>query len=196
MIVKIGKYKNFFGIYHLADLFQKIGFKEETCENIGDFLGETFLKDFFLWINKKNKRKTFVKIHKYDVWSLDHTLALIILPALKEYKNQMLESPSHPTTDEIKNFNDWLNIINKMIWSFEHIVNDSWQDKYYNWHKTKTWLPKPKRDEKPYDKALIIGFYDEERIDGTPDYKGLETKENEIRKGLELFGKYFTFLWN
>jgi hypothetical protein len=204
MFVKIGKYKNFFGVYHLADLLQKFGIKEETCEKIGDFLGETFLNDFLLWIDKNKKRKEIVKIHDYDVWNLDYTLSLIILPSLKEYKEELLDNPWFPQTEEIKNLNDWVIIIDKMIWSFEHIVDESWEDEYRDSYKVKTWLPKPKRDEKPFVRdekitgsliSTCFGFYDKERF-GKSDYEGMKKEEEKIQEGLELFGKFFRFLWN
>lgn len=38
---------------------------------------------------KKGRERISVKIDRYDTWSLDYTLALVILPALKAYrKNQ------------------------------------------------------------------------------------------------------------
>jgi hypothetical protein len=35
---------------------------------------------------KKSPRRITVNIDRYDTWSMDHTLALIILPLLLQYK--------------------------------------------------------------------------------------------------------------
>ena len=45
----------------------------------------------------KENRKIKVKIHDYDVWNLDHTLALIISPALE---NMNMDTHGAPFVDE------------------------------------------------------------------------------------------------
>ena len=43
--------------------------------------------------NPSNRRKINVQIDRYDTWSLDHTLALIILPALIQLKETKQSVP-------------------------------------------------------------------------------------------------------
>lgn len=82
----------------------------------------------------KKKRKIKVTIHSYDMWSLDHTLALIILPALKKFKKY---------ADKRWDKDD----MDKMIWSFDQIANEKEYDD-----------PLYKKDYKAYLKKLQEGI--------------------------------------
>lgn len=81
---------------------------------------------------KKNggERTVKVQIDKWDTWSLDHTLALIILPALKQLKNDNtghpcgISSDPDPVCGECDCEKEWHTIMDKMIWSFEQIAED------------------------------------------------------------------------
>lgn len=64
-------------------------------------------------------RKTKITIDKWDVWSLDSTLAKIIHPSLVEFKKNI-----HSYPPEFENIEEWKNVINKMIFSFKAIKND------------------------------------------------------------------------
>ena len=44
----------------------------------------TWLYKFLLWVESKKQRKIKVRIDPYDTWSMDDTLAHIILPMLKQ----------------------------------------------------------------------------------------------------------------
>ena len=84
MKVYIGPYTNWIGPYQIAD---KIPFiREQTKEKIGDWLAETWVLDFCSWIDSKKERKIKVRIDPYDTWNMDRTLAVIILPMLKQLK--------------------------------------------------------------------------------------------------------------
>jgi hypothetical protein len=66
----------------------------------------------------KTERKIKVKIDNWDLWSLDHTLALVILPSLKLYREK---AGGHPCNLTLKK---WHAILDKMITAFELIVCD------------------------------------------------------------------------
>ena len=91
MKVYIGPYKNWIGPYQLANMIPFIS--EDTSEKIGDWLSKTWVNDFCEWYYSKLKRKIKVRIDKYDTWSMDNTLALIILPMLKQLKETKHGSP-------------------------------------------------------------------------------------------------------
>lgn len=67
---------------------------------------------------KGSTRVVKIKIDEYDLFSLDATLALIILPALKKFKNT---SFCHPTNLTKKK---WEKILDKMIASFSSYEKD------------------------------------------------------------------------
>jgi hypothetical protein len=95
-------------------------------------------------------REENIVIHPYDTWNMDHTLALIILPMLKQLKAtkhgaplvddedvpDSLKSTSAPPkandwdTDE-NHFKRWDYVLDEMIWAFQHEVDDDWEDLFF-----------------------------------------------------------------
>lgn len=105
MKVKIGPYKNYFGPYQLAEsiLFWKNKYDDEVVHKFGEWLAgdnddedddrmfrenkkKSLLYKFLLWLDSKKSRTIKIRIDKYDTWNMDRTLALIILPMLKQLK--------------------------------------------------------------------------------------------------------------
>ena len=99
---------------------------------------ETWFYKFLSWVHNKKKRTIKVHIDDYDVWSMDNTLAYIILPMLKQldltkHGAPMVDPedvPEHlrPTDEELEKYSidgsvdahfferwDW--VIGEMIWS-------------------------------------------------------------------------------
>ena len=96
---------------------------------------------------------TQIIIHSWDTWSMDHTLALIILPMLKKLKEEKYGAPlvdDEDVPEEFRMPKDWkeekynLNgetdphffdrwdyVMNEMIFAFENKVDDSWQDQFF-----------------------------------------------------------------
>jgi hypothetical protein len=68
------------------------------------------------------KKKGLSKITSQELWNLDGTLAKYILPRLIKFKR--INTNSHPVT--FNSLNEWHNTIDKMIWSFEKLLNDNW----------------------------------------------------------------------
>lgn len=93
MYVKIGPYKDWIGPFQLADLLQYVGVSEERCDNIGKWLSKTWVNTLCEKLHKKRDREIVVRIDRYDTWSMDHTLAPIILPMLKQLKATKHGSP-------------------------------------------------------------------------------------------------------
>jgi hypothetical protein len=74
-------------------------------------------------MNKRQKKKHGIPTFKdNEVWNLDITLANYILPRLKRFKKVNVNS--HPV--DLSSLEEWHEIIDKMIWSFERIINDDW----------------------------------------------------------------------
>ncbi|MDE3023030.1 MAG: hypothetical protein KGI54_14475 [Pseudomonadota bacterium] len=77
-------------------------------------------------------RNVSVIIDDYDVWNLDHTLALIIAPALKKLKEIGQGSPAVYDNDLPENLRDedvhakWAWILDEMIFAFEVYSNSPW----------------------------------------------------------------------
>lgn len=155
-----------------------------------------FLDPFF------KKRRINITIDPYDVWSLDHTLSLIILPALKELKKAYKGAPFVDDSDvpaelhqpegfsqseqhlngdvDCNWFLRWEWILDEMIWTFTQISSeDNWEMQYH--HGT-------------------IDIFSDDEDPNTSDYwfdhEGYEKHQDRIKNGLILFGKYYQNLWS
>ena len=134
-------------------------------------------------------RINYVKIDKWDTWSMDSTLAPIILSMLYEIRKAKCGAPvteDNDVPEELRStsapprenswdtdafwFDRWNWILDEMIFAFESIVHDNWEDPFF------TGMDGPKEGRK-WDK------------------EGWLKVENRIQNGLTLFGKYYRSLW-
>ena len=83
-------------------------------------------------------RKQEIEIHHYDVWNMDLTLALIIHPMLITFKEQNAAYPCLNLVDECYSrksvcmcHDAWNDILDKMIWSFKQLIDDTEEKTYY-----------------------------------------------------------------
>ena len=122
---------------------------------------------------KKNgsKRTTKVQIDPWDTWSLDSNLALIIHPALVEFKREL---ESHPA--QFESIEEWKAVLDKMIFSFDSASRDDSEDEFYSGDFTEPFFG-------PESTIKI-------------DFDGLEAHYKKVQEGFELFGKHFQSLWN
>lgn len=164
-------------------------------------------------IQKRRQRKIKVRIDDYDVWSADHTLALIIVPILKKLKEEKHGTPYTDREDgpEDAKYNDdtdpdrepagyskerWEYILDEMIWAFEQILDeDEGAKNYYvpyeDVEEVSRAYWKDQNGEKNYlitlEEALERGRFDSDL------YKKYMDRQ---RRGFILFGKYFRSLWD
>jgi len=208
MKIYIGPYKNWFGPHQLAEklcfwarktVVDEYGSKDypDYVFKLGEFLAygkwrgiddinfvntnkddETLLFRFLLWIETKRKRKTQIHIDPWDTWSMDHTLAPIILPMLKQLKAtkhgapfvdmpdrpehlQCYKEPEDYNTDKF-HFQAWDWVMDEMIYAFDCKAN---------------------KDD------VIMRFDSCRRED-------MDKEQERISNGFRLFGKYFENLWD
>lgn len=232
MKVYIGPYKNWIGPYQIADMifFWVEKYPSDELANrwdyrlhdkFGDFLAgkddrETWLMKFCLWVQSKRKRKIKVKIDPYDTWGMDHTLALIVLPMLKQLKATKHGSPNvddEDVPDHLKSTAadpkenewdidsnhharwDW--VLDEMIQAFECLVDEDWDDKYWTgeWGKT-TFEPTGESIYNPITKKTEETFTMKHSGDRTCDWDALHAHQKRNDNGYRLFGKYFRALWD
>ena len=98
MKVYIGPYKKYYGVHAIVEaiFFWQERFPSREKESrwdyvlsykISDYLSETWVNALCQKINDlRPERKIKIKIHKYDSWNLDGTLAPIVLPLLKQLR--------------------------------------------------------------------------------------------------------------
>lgn len=206
MKVKIGKYTDYFGPYHLAETIcfwapkKKDEFDREEfpvwVEKFGDWISSTKITDFLLWIDSKKQRTIKIKIDKYDLWALDHTLALIILPALMDFRNSKRYGVPVDTDlafipirneDEDAQMATWNEMLDKMIWSFQQIINEeNIEDDF--------WIQKPNFEGCDTGADYIDRL--NKGTGGKYDFEARKKHDERIQEGLDLFGKHFRNLWD
>ena len=137
----------------------------------------------WLWFDRRTQ-KVKVRIDKWDTWSMDSTLAPIILPMLKQLKQTKHGAPYvypedvptklRPTKEELlaytkkaetdsKWFDRWDYVLDEMIWAFEQKSRDDWMSDF------------------DYNKW---------------DREGANAHQERMTKGFKLFGKYYENLWD
>ena len=91
------------------------------------------------------KKKGLSKIDKEELWKLDYTLARYIYPRLVAFKN--MERIGYPTCFETPE--EWEEILDKMIWSFEKIAKDNWILDYSN-------MDNVLKEREKFDEGLML----------------------------------------
>ena len=211
MKIIIGPYKSWFGPYQLADAL--IFWQKDTddcvwanrAQKLGDFFAHGFgdegHKTWFYklcnWIDKRRSRHIYVRIDRWDTWSMDHTLAYIITPMLKQLNATKHGAPqvddsdvpvelwstnAEPKQDEYdvdsNHFKRWDWVMQEMIWAFEQQTKDDDTDEFYT-HPTERF-------------SSLQGMI--ENI--TVDREGLDKHQARKANGFRLFGKYYQGLWD
>ena len=207
MRVKISNYPNSLtSNIHTRYMNKKYGYVDwpEDQTWIGNFLEklEDFVQTLYVPINiflDKRTQKVKVHIDRWDTWSMDHTLALIILPMLVQLKESKHGAPNVDNADvpkelratkkqieaygkkgdvDPKHFERWDWILDEMIWAFEQKCRDHWEEDYYG----------------PYIEGEgdgILGGHFE-----WTDDEGRQKHQERMSNGFRLFGKYFESLWD
>ena len=141
----------------------------------------------------------YVKIDRWDTWSMDYTLSFIVVPMLKQLKEtkhgapfvddedvpEELKSTSAPPkenewdTDE-NHFKRWDWALNEMIWAFEQNLDNNSEEKFFDHAE---WDEKEKDFGKNLHKIKI-------------DQPGLKAHQDRKANGFRLFGKYYQGLWD
>lgn len=165
------------------------------------------------------KRDINVIIEAYDTHEFDYTLALIILPALMQlkqntkgmpislqdiggtnYENQLCFSFYQEDIDSAsynKKTQEWDTIMDKMIWSFIQIIEDRYKDLYSHGEPDLRFQMSDKKYHNPVT-GLEEPTYDivNKNEDYWYDTVGYEEHKKRIQEGLDLFAKYYTMLWD
>lgn len=174
---------------------------------------KTALYRFLLWVDKKRSRKEVVRIHPYDVWNMNNTLALIIVPMLQTLQDTCqgaplvddkdvpveLRSTSAPPLSEDEKllghsddffFKRWDWVLGEMIFAFEN-MNVDWEQQFYSGDSELSSTPS-KVDENGKIVEYTLLSVGNVKI----DRKGIKQYQKRIDNGLRLFGKYYQCLWS
>lgn len=151
-----------------------------------------FLQKFLEFFKRKDK----IRIDDWDVWSLDHSLGLIILPCLlkiKEDKNGIpyVENEDVPETltttggDYNRLALKWHYVLDEMIFAFS-MINTDYEKQFRSGVSDIEF-----KDLENGVVELVRTEKDTFKI----DFEGLKKVDDRIKNGLTLFGKYYRSLW-
>lgn len=169
------------------------------------------------WNNRARKIK--VHIDYYDVWSADHTLAMVIAPTLKKLKEHQHGYPhvddedvpeelrmtdedrkklEHDGTVDSKHEARWNYILDEMIWAFNQHASQEGDDgdsQYYHNIDQLEMVFTPIEGKK----ASELSF-NHQKDPTKPAYwrddEGLKKHHERKRNGVRLFAKYYECLWD
>lgn len=148
----------------------------------------TWMYRFLERIESKRKRKVKIRIDKWDTWSMDHTLALITLPLLKQLKetkhgSAQVDLEDVPTEMRMTSTEDW---DDQLVFDFYNDPELSKQNIQCDVHDRWNWV----MDEMIFAFEFIV---DE---DNRYSHKFDQEVEDRVANGLRLFGKYYQGLWD
>ena len=208
MKVKIGNYSNRLTCnIHTRFMDYKYGivdWPDETLWSHEDYVfqaiedGIQSVYDIVNWIwFDRRTQEVKVRIDKWDTWSIDHTLAHIVLPMLVQLKRTKHGAPwvavadvpkeLRPTKKDINAYNKdgstddkffkrWDYVLDEMIWAFEQKCRDDWESDYYEYEDDNT---------ERFGLKLVW-----------EDRTASEAHHQRMTNGFRLFGKYYENLWD
>ena len=154
------------------------------------------------------ERKKSIRIDPWDTWSMDHTLALIIHPMLKQLLKTQHGAPYTDDEDVPENlrstaakpvenewdtdefhFKRWDWIVKEMIWAFGEIAKDRDPDFFivkpkFKFVKKEGGWPGEEYSEMVTTRHAVV------------DLDKQKAYWDRRKNGLRLFGKYYENLWD
>jgi hypothetical protein len=227
MKVYLSNYRNHwlspYTILEKVFFWREIDYNEPIIVKLSDFLlpFSVAYQKFLDFIFPEVK---YVKIDRWDTWSMDHSLANIILPMLKQLKETKHGSPHVDPEDvpvELRQTGhvDWSQQLEFEFEDDEQYKKDSWDITHKQWdyvlnemifafeHKVDdSWDEEFSSGE--FDLIHVPCKWDEE---GKPllysmeegpnhtykcDYEGMKKVQERMANGFRLFGKYYQGLWD
>jgi hypothetical protein len=193
MKIKLGPYPNrWMSNIHTRYMNKKYGYVdwpteytrfERFLEKFEDLMQTIYNYTINLFLDRR-ERKVKIHIDRWDTWSMDHTLAHIVLPMLKQLKatthgapwvavadvpkelrptkKQLMDYQKDGTTDP-KFFERWNWVLDEMIYAFDCKAN-----------KDDVWM----------------------RFDIKTQREAMDAEQERISNGFRLFGRYYENLWD
>jgi len=173
---------------------------------------DPFCKAWHKFLNFIHPQINYVKIDRYDTWSMDHTLADIILPMLKQLKESKHGAPfvdDEDVPDELKStsapakenewdtddnhFKRWDYVLDEMIFTFECKVDDTWEEKFRSGEFDQKTVA---CEWDMLGKATMYQMVEGPNHTYKCDYDGMKEVQKRITNGFRLFGRYYEGLWD
>jgi hypothetical protein len=187
--------------------WREIEYDEPMIARLSDLLNPfcTKLHKFLDFIHPEIR---YVKIDPWDTWSMDTTLAHIILPMLKQLKatqhgagyvedadvpEELKSTSATPKENEYdlddNHFKRWEWVLDEMIFAFTCNIDDSWEDEFRTGKIDMVFV---QSKEHPNLREMEHGPNHTYKC----DYDGMKKVQDRIDNGYRLFGKYYRNLWD
>ena len=203
--------------------WREIDYDEPLIEKLSDFLNP-FSVAWQKFLDFVHPRISYVKIDRYDTWSMDHTLADIILPMLKQMKATKHGSPLVDLEDvpeelRMVGYEDASSQYTLDLDNPEEYGKDSWEltHRRWEWVLDEMIFAFEHYVDDTWEEAFRSGEHDMIHVpcewyeDGKPklykiekgpndtyvcDYEGMNKVYKRMENGFHLFGKYYRGLWD
>ena len=165
----------------------------------------------------KREQKVSVKIDRWDTWNMDHTLAHIVVPMLKQLKDNKHGAPWVDKEDtpgalwpneaeeelykqngqtDIHFFARWDYVMDEMIFAFESKLED-WEEQFYSGEHNRITVPVDESgNEVAKEDAKYYEWHKGPSDTFDIDMEGRQAYQERISNGFRLFGKYYESLWD
>ena len=203
--------------------WREIDYDEPIIKKLSDFLNP-FSIVWQKFLDFVHPRINYVKIDKYDTWSMDHTLADIILPMLKQLRDTKHGSPLVDLEDvpeelRMVGHEDASSQFTLDLDNPEEYGKDSWEltHRRWEWVLNEMIFAFEHHVDETWEEAFSTGVHDLIHVpcewyeNGKPklyslehgpnhthkcDYEGMRKVYARIDNGFRLFGKYYRGLWD
>jgi hypothetical protein len=168
-------------------------------------------------------RIEYIKIDRWDTWNMDSTLSPIILPMLKQLREDKHGSgvvdiedvPDHLRCNTTEDYDEqkcfdfyhehevkegdcdiharWDWVLDEMIWAFEQICDDDNDKQFHSGVHDMKFVPCA-WDEN--GKPTLHTFEEGPKHTAKFDVEGYQKHHARINNGTRLFGKYYRNLWD
>jgi hypothetical protein len=163
------------------------------------------------FLDTVHPRINYIKIDRWDTWSMDHTLAPIILPMLKHLQESKQGAPyvsDEDVPDYLKSMNaprcenewdtddnwfkrwDW--VLGEMVFAFETKLEDNWMDQFKTGVSDITWV----ESDEVYEGDTCWEMKHGPKHTQKYDWEAIAKYEARIQNGFRLFGCYYRSLWS
>lgn len=132
-------------------------------------------------------REYMIELDYSDVYEARTTLALVIAPVIRRYREESSGWPVSVSEDAPEGLEDreaWHWVLEEIEWTFTQLGRD-WEQDFFHEGLIEGRKQFPRKDQ-----TIDAGY------DFSVDEAGIDRCRERISKGLKLFAKYFQSLWD
>ena len=203
--------------------WREIEYDEPIIKKFANFL-EPFSVAWKKFLDFVHPQISYIKIDHWDTWSMDHTLADIILPMLKQLRDTkhgspIVEDEDVPEELRLVTHEDWSPQFTLDLDNPEEYGKDSWDltHRRWEWVLNEMIFAFEHKVDDTWENSFSTGEHDMIHVpcewyeDGKPklysiekgpndtyvcDYDGMRKVYDRMTNGFRLFGKYYQGLWD